>query len=56
MFYIFYLKENFQDSATHGTVTGIDSGNASDEDSQSEGITGCLVQREMLPRAAEQVV
>ncbi|XP_056339603.1 centrosomal protein of 192 kDa isoform X2 [Oenanthe melanoleuca] len=49
------LQENFQDSATHGAVTGIDSGNASDEDSQSESITGCRVQREMLPRAAKQM-
>ncbi|XP_014726355.1 PREDICTED: centrosomal protein of 192 kDa isoform X1 [Sturnus vulgaris] len=48
------LQENFQGSATHGAVTGIDSGNASDEDSQSEEITGCPVQREMLPRAAQQ--
>ncbi|XP_041333531.1 centrosomal protein of 192 kDa [Pyrgilauda ruficollis] len=48
-------KENFQNSAGYGAVTGIDSGNASDEDSQNEGITGCPVQREMLPRAVQQM-
>ncbi|XP_066040888.1 centrosomal protein of 192 kDa [Chamaea fasciata] len=48
------LQENFQDSARYGAVTGIDSGNAS-EDSQNEGITGCPVQREMLPRAVQQM-
>ncbi|XP_039944411.1 centrosomal protein of 192 kDa [Hirundo rustica] len=49
------LQENFWDSASYGAVTGIDSGNASDEDSQNEGITGCPVQRGMLPRAVEQM-
>ncbi|XP_015474398.1 centrosomal protein of 192 kDa isoform X1 [Parus major] len=49
------LQENFEGSASYGTVTGIDSGNASDEDSQNERITGCPVQREMLPRAAQQM-
>ncbi|KAM4906267.1 centrosomal protein of 192 kDa [Sylvia borin] len=49
------LQENFQDSARYGAVTGIDSGSASDEDSQSEGITGCPVEREMLPRAVQQM-
>ncbi|XP_039562236.1 centrosomal protein of 192 kDa [Passer montanus] len=49
------LQENFQNSAGYGAVTGIDSGNASDEDSQNEGITGCPVQREMLPRAVQQM-
>ncbi|XP_041255152.1 centrosomal protein of 192 kDa-like [Onychostruthus taczanowskii] len=48
------LQENFQNSAGYGAVTGIDSRNASDEDSQNEGITGCPVQREMLPRAVQQ--
>lgn len=55
-FVFFYLKKNFQDSASYGAVAGIDSGNASDEDSQNEGITGCPVQREMLPRAVQQMV
>lgn len=47
---------NFQDSASYRAVAGVDSGNASDEDSQNEGITGCPVQREMLPRAVQQMV
>lgn len=55
-FIFFYLKENFQDSASYGAVAGVDSGNASDEDSQNEGITGCSVQRELLPRAVQQMV
>ncbi|XP_030827503.1 centrosomal protein of 192 kDa [Camarhynchus parvulus] len=49
------LKENLKDSAGYGAVTEIDSGSASDEDSQNEGITGCPVQREMLPRAVQQM-
>ncbi|XP_036260379.1 centrosomal protein of 192 kDa [Molothrus ater] len=49
------LKENFKDSAGYGAVTEIDSESASDEDSQNEGITGCPVQREMLPRAVQQM-
>ncbi|XP_051628521.1 centrosomal protein of 192 kDa [Manacus candei] len=49
------FQENFQDSASYKAVTGVDSGNASDEDSQNEGITGCPVQREMLPRAVQQL-
>ncbi|XP_063253097.1 centrosomal protein of 192 kDa isoform X2 [Prinia subflava] len=48
-------NENFQDPASYGAVTGIDSGNASDEDSQNEGRTGCAVRREMLPRAGQQM-
>ncbi|XP_039425496.1 centrosomal protein of 192 kDa [Corvus cornix cornix] len=49
------LQENFQDSASYRAVAGIDSGNASDEDSQNEGITGYPVKREMLPRAVQQM-
>ncbi|XP_068788214.1 centrosomal protein of 192 kDa isoform X2 [Struthio camelus] len=45
------LQENFQVPGTYQAVTGGDSGTASDEDSQKQGITGCPVQREMLPRA-----
>lgn len=50
------LKENFQVPHTYQPVTGVDSGNASDEDSQNQRITGCPVQREMLPRAVQQLV
>ncbi|XP_009960186.1 PREDICTED: centrosomal protein of 192 kDa-like, partial [Leptosomus discolor] len=49
------LQENFQVPDTYQAVTGVDSGNASDEDSQNQGITGCPVQREMLPRAVRQL-
>ncbi|XP_012427355.5 centrosomal protein of 192 kDa isoform X2 [Taeniopygia guttata] len=49
------LQEKFQDSTSYGAVTGADSGSASDEDSQNEGITGCPVQREVLPRAVQQM-
>ncbi|KAM9024220.1 centrosomal protein of 192 kDa isoform 1-T2 [Ara ararauna] len=49
------LQENFQVPHTDQPVTGVDSGNASDEDSQNQGVTGCPVQREMLPRAARQL-
>lgn len=37
-------------------VTGGDSGNASDEGSQKQGMTGCPVQTEKLPRARRQLV
>ncbi|XP_069634681.1 centrosomal protein of 192 kDa [Haliaeetus albicilla] len=49
------LQENFQIPDTYQAVTGVDSGNASDEDSQNQGITGCPVQREVLPRAVQQL-
>ncbi|XP_027741153.1 centrosomal protein of 192 kDa [Empidonax traillii] len=49
------FQVNFEDSASYKAVTGVDSGNASDEGSQNEGITGCPVQREMLPRAVQQL-
>ncbi|XP_058661219.1 centrosomal protein of 192 kDa [Ammospiza caudacuta] len=49
------LKESFKDSAGYGAVTEIDSGSASDEDSQNEGITGCPVQKQTLPRAVQQM-
>ncbi|XP_009100109.3 centrosomal protein of 192 kDa isoform X1 [Serinus canaria] len=49
------LQEDFKESASYGAVTGIDSGSDSDEDSQNEGITGCPVQREVLPRAVQQM-
>ncbi|KAJ7411249.1 hypothetical protein BTVI_50513 [Pitangus sulphuratus] len=49
------FQANFEDSASYKAVTGVDSGNASDEDSQNEGVTGCPVQREMLPRAVQQL-
>ncbi|XP_065485261.1 centrosomal protein of 192 kDa isoform X2 [Caloenas nicobarica] len=48
-------QENFQVPSTYQAVTGADSGNATDEDSQNQGITGCPVQRETLPRAARQL-
>ncbi|KAK2514309.1 Cep192 [Columba livia] len=47
-------QENFQVPGTYQAVTGADSGNATDEGSQNQGIAGCPVQREMLPRAARQ--
>ncbi|XP_042654021.1 centrosomal protein of 192 kDa isoform X2 [Tyto alba] len=49
------LQENFQVPETYQAVPGVDSGNASDEDSQKQGITACPVQREMLPRAVPQL-
>ncbi|XP_059325122.1 centrosomal protein of 192 kDa [Ammospiza nelsoni] len=49
------LKESFKDSAGYGAVTEIDSGSASDEDSQNEGITGRPVQKQTLPRAVQQM-
>nr|XP_009937233.1 PREDICTED: LOW QUALITY PROTEIN: centrosomal protein of 192 kDa [Opisthocomus hoazin] len=49
------FQENFQFPDTYQAVTGVDSGNASDEGSQNQGITGCPVQREMLPRAVQQL-
>ncbi|XP_071410367.1 centrosomal protein of 192 kDa [Pithys albifrons albifrons] len=49
------FQENFQGSASCESVTGVDSGSASDEDSQNEGITGCPVQREMLSTAVQQL-
>ncbi|XP_008944125.1 PREDICTED: centrosomal protein of 192 kDa-like, partial [Merops nubicus] len=49
------LQENFQIPETHQAVPGADSGNASDEDSQSQRMTGSAVQREELPRAAQQL-
>ncbi|XP_030352670.1 centrosomal protein of 192 kDa isoform X2 [Strigops habroptila] len=49
------LQENFQVPDTYQAMTRVDSGNASDEDSQNQGITGCPVQREMLPKAVRQL-
>ncbi|XP_050747670.1 centrosomal protein of 192 kDa isoform X2 [Gymnogyps californianus] len=49
------LQENFWVPDTCQAVTGVDSGNASDEDSQNQGITGGPVQKEMLPRAVRQL-
>ncbi|KAM6141630.1 centrosomal protein of 192 kDa [Phoenicopterus ruber ruber] len=49
------LQENFQIPDTYQAVTGVDSGNASDEDSQNQGITGCRAQRETLPGAVQQL-
>ncbi|KAM6281298.1 centrosomal protein of 192 kDa [Porphyrio hochstetteri] len=49
------FQENFQVPDTYQAVTGVDSGNASDEDSQNQEITGYPVQREMLPGAVQQV-
>ncbi|PKU40456.1 hypothetical protein llap_9246 [Limosa lapponica baueri] len=48
------FQENFQVPDTYQAVTGLDSGNTSDEDSQNQGIPGCPVQKEMLPRAVRQ--
>ncbi|XP_032038549.1 centrosomal protein of 192 kDa isoform X1 [Aythya fuligula] len=49
------LQEDFRVPDTYPAVTGADSGNASDEDSQNQGITACPEQREMLPRAIRQL-
>ncbi|XP_057253401.1 centrosomal protein of 192 kDa [Pezoporus wallicus] len=49
------LQENFLVPHTYQPVAGVDSGNASDEDAQNQGITGCPVQREMLPREVQQL-
>ncbi|KAM9303176.1 centrosomal protein of 192 kDa [Morus bassanus] len=49
------FQESFRVPDTYQAVTGVDSGNASDEDSKNQGITGCPVQREMLPRAVQQL-
>ncbi|KAM6409920.1 centrosomal protein of 192 kDa [Pluvialis apricaria] len=48
------FQKNIQVPDTNQAVT-VDSGNASDEDSQNQGITGCPVQKEMLPRAVRQL-
>ncbi|XP_064006338.1 centrosomal protein of 192 kDa isoform X2 [Pogoniulus pusillus] len=48
-------KESFQVPDMYQAVTGVDSGNASDEDSQNEGLTGCSVQQGTLPRAEQQL-
>ncbi|XP_009697373.1 PREDICTED: uncharacterized protein LOC104160839, partial [Cariama cristata] len=48
------VQENFQIPDAYQAVTGVDSGNASDEDLQNQGITGCPVQREVLPGAVPQ--
>ncbi|XP_069709348.1 centrosomal protein of 192 kDa [Phaenicophaeus curvirostris] len=48
------FQESFRVPDTFKAVTGVDSGNASDEDSQNQGITGLPVQREVLPRAILQ--
>lgn len=55
LFY-FLLKEDLQDPGTYRAATGADSGNASVEDSQNQGMTGCPVQTEKLPRAIRQLV
>ncbi|KAM6445412.1 centrosomal protein of 192 kDa [Rhynochetos jubatus] len=49
------FQENFQVPDTYQAVAGVDSGNASDEESQNQGITGCPVQRDMLPKAVQQL-
>ncbi|XP_014793902.1 PREDICTED: centrosomal protein of 192 kDa [Calidris pugnax] len=49
------FQENFQVPDTYQAVTGVDSGNASDEDSQNQGVPGCPAQKEMLPRAVHQL-
>ncbi|XP_054670159.1 centrosomal protein of 192 kDa [Grus americana] len=49
------FQENFQVPDAYQAVTGVDSGNASDEDSQNQGITGCPAQREMPTRAVQQL-
>ncbi|XP_064363242.1 centrosomal protein of 192 kDa isoform X2 [Dromaius novaehollandiae] len=49
------LQENFQVPGAYQAVTGGDPGTSSDEDSQKQGITGCPAQREMLPRAVQQL-
>ncbi|XP_065609671.1 centrosomal protein of 192 kDa [Cyrtonyx montezumae] len=49
------LQEDFQGPDAYQAVTGADSGNASDEGSQNEGMAGCPVQIEKPPRAIEQL-
>ncbi|XP_074753573.1 centrosomal protein of 192 kDa [Athene noctua] len=49
------IQENILVPDTFQAVTGVDSGNASDEDSQNQDITACSVQREVLPRAVKQL-
>nr|XP_047933092.1 centrosomal protein of 192 kDa isoform X2 [Anser cygnoides] len=49
------LQEDFRVPDAYQAVTGADSGNASDEDSQNQGIAGCPEQREVLPRAVRQL-
>ncbi|XP_054046587.1 centrosomal protein of 192 kDa isoform X1 [Rissa tridactyla] len=49
------FQENFQVPDTYQAVTGVDSGNASDEDSQNQAITGCPVQKEMLSKEVREL-
>ncbi|KAM9387425.1 centrosomal protein of 192 kDa [Phaethornis superciliosus] len=48
------FQERFQVPDTCQAVAGVDSGNASDEDSQNQGTTGYPLQRETPPRAVQQ--
>ncbi|XP_054237576.1 centrosomal protein of 192 kDa [Indicator indicator] len=48
------LQESFQVPDMYQALTGVESGNASDEDSQNEGITGCPAQQ-MQPGAVQQL-
>ncbi|XP_062424097.1 centrosomal protein of 192 kDa [Rhea pennata] len=50
-----FLQEDSWVPGAYQAVTGGDSGNASDEDSQKQEITGCPVQRETLPRTVRQL-
>ncbi|OXB66757.1 hypothetical protein ASZ78_003002 [Callipepla squamata] len=49
------LQEDFQGPDAYQAVTGADSGNASDEGSQNQGMAGCPVQIEKPPRAIGQL-
>ncbi|XP_054020395.1 centrosomal protein of 192 kDa [Dryobates pubescens] len=47
-------EQSFQVPDMYQALTGVDSGNANDENSQNEGITGCPVQQ-MQPGAVQQL-
>ncbi|XP_021243334.1 centrosomal protein of 192 kDa isoform X2 [Numida meleagris] len=49
------LQEDFQGPDAYQAVTGADSGNASDEGLQNQGMTVCPAQIEKLPRAIRQL-
>ncbi|XP_042725882.1 centrosomal protein of 192 kDa isoform X2 [Lagopus leucura] len=49
------LLQDFQDPNMYQAVTGGDSGNANDEGSQKQGMIGCPVQTEKLPRPRRQL-
>ncbi|NXK53938.1 CE192 protein, partial [Chauna torquata] len=51
----YFFKEDFQVPDTYQAVTGADCGNASDDDSQTQGINECPAQREMLSGAIRQL-